>query len=287
MDPLYQKAIDGTLKSPAPGQKLTNVQIANDTDVSLFVRFVDTAGNLTQPVPLRPRSSGNLSEAYVGWYAVFTVASTGAFACVIQFQAGVLSYRIDRARLVAPNDVGRFPTPSPDILIPSDSVRILVGYGLAPNQNPMTREQYWKRNSDSYALAPGEKRTVGTTTASGMQTTTSTEQDVATALGMSASVGWGPISASVSASVNMSSRTMQQVVVTTETTRYETLELSNQDAAPKLFLRWQLMDVLTVFSKENESPLASIVSAVLPTLIGGPYQLSELGDRLLATGQPS
>lgn len=286
MNPLYQKAIDGTLKSPPPGPEMNNLKIANDTDVTLDIRLVDENGNLTPPLSVPAKGGTTLTKTYAGQYAVFTVSSTGAFVCVIEFKGAINSYKVDRTLLVRPNDVGKFPIPSEDILIPSDSVRILVGYGVAPNKNPMTREQYWKRGSDSYTLAPGETRTVGTTTTSGMQTTTTAEQEVATALGMSATAGWGPISASVSASVNVASRSMQQVVVSTETTRYETLELANSDNTPKLFLRWQLMDVLTVFGKEDLTrPLATIIQAVLPSLIGGPYQLSQLGDRLLSTDQ--
>jgi hypothetical protein len=287
MNPLYQSAIDGTLKSPKSTEKITQIQIYNDLDVPIFIRLVDEDGNLTPAYPISAHGGTNLREIFKGWYAVFTVCHTGAFACVIEF-TGATSYRINGSLLVDPNDVGRFPIPSKDILIPSDSARILVGCGLAPNGNPMTREQFWKRSPDSYTLAPGEKRTIGYTTTSGMQTTTSVEQEVATSLGLNASAGWGPISASVSASLSTTSRSMQQVAVSTETTRYETVELSNQDAAPKLFLRWQLMEVLTVFSKEPEiRPITAIVQAVLPTLIGGPYQLSPLGDQLVSADRPA
>src|SRR5262249_10362580 len=163
MDPLYQSAIDGTLKSPAPGPKMP-VKILNATDVAIYIRLVDQNGILSQPYAIQAGGGTNLNEAVVNWYAIFTVCSTGAFVCVIQFTAAVREYTIDRNLLVRPNDVGKFPAPSQDILIPSDSVRILVGYGVAPNGNPLTREQYWKRSADSYALAPNETRTVGFTT---------------------------------------------------------------------------------------------------------------------------
>jgi hypothetical protein len=293
MDPIYQSAIDGTLKSPPPGQKMANFRIANDTPVDMSIRVIDMNGDLSAPFHIHPGDNLPSSgiEAFSGSYAVFTVYGTGAFACVIRFDAAVLLYKIDRNLLVRPNDIGKFPTPSEHILIPSDSARILVGYGRAKNNYPMTREQYWKRCQDSYALAAGEKRTIGYTISSGMQQTTSEEKQVSESLGFSTSIGWGPISASVSASLSTNTRSMQQVTVSTETTRYETIELTNDSETPRLFLRWQLIDVVTVFNPGGTpnqfQPLASIVVATLPTLVGGPYQLSQLGDRLLPTGQSS
>ena len=288
MNPIYQSAIDGTLVSPKSDEKITNIKITNSLDIPVYIRIVDTEGNLTPPYPIHSNSGTTLTETYSGTYAVFTTAITGAFICVIQFKADIKNYDVDKTLLVKPNDVGAFPKPSGDILIPSDSARIMVGSGTLANKKIMTREQYWMRSPDSYTLAPNEKRTIGYTTTSGMQTTTSVEQEIASSLGLSASAGWGPISASVSASLSTSSRTMQQVAITTESTRYETVELSNPDNTPRLYLRWQLMEILSIFSVDTEiRPVASIIQAMLPTLIGGPYMLSPQGDQIISSGLSS
>jgi len=286
MDPIYQEAINGTLKSPGSSQKMTNISFLNALEAPIYLHIVNTDGILTPSDLLAPHEKVVLNECFANWYIVFTVAATGAFACVIQLQASQLNYVVTPALLVRPNDIGTFPRPTGTIMIPPDSPRILVGCGKASNGNPLTREQYWKRNPDSYTLAPNEKRTVGYTSTSGLQTTTSNEQEIATSLGMSASVGWGPISASVSASLSTSARSLQQVAVTSETTRYETVELSNTSTSPQMFLKWQLTDVLTVFNRELMSqPLAAIVQAAQPVLIGGPYLFNSLGEELLPLDQ--
>jgi hypothetical protein len=286
MDPIYQSAINGTLKSPASGQKMTNINFTNSLAVPIYIHIVNTEGVLKPSDLLAPQERIVLPECFANWYIVFTVAASGAFVCVIQLVATQLNYVVAPDLLVQPNDIGTFPRPSGTIIIPPDSPRILVGCGKAANGNPLTREQYWKRNSDSYALAPNERRTVGYTSTSGMQTTTSSEQEIATSLGMNASVGWGPISASVSASLSTSARSLQQVAVTTETTRYETIELANPSESPQMFLKWQLTDVLTVFNKELMSqPLAAIVQVAQPVLIAGPYLFNPLGEELLSRQQ--
>lgn len=287
MNPLYQAALNGTLKSPASAQKVP-IRCYNDLDVPVYIRIVDTEGNLTPPV-LIPAKTGNKSlESNLNWYMIFTSVASGAFIGVIQLDGSQVEYDVTTSLLVRPNDIGRFPVPSGDIMIPTDSPLVMVGCGTAPNGNPVTREQFWKRSSDSYMLAPNEKHTVGYSTTSGMQSTTSNEQTISTSLGMSSSFGWGPISASVSASLSTSSRSLQQVTVSSETTRYETVELSNTTDKPQMYLKWQLTDIITIFQPgTNILPVASIVQANEPILIGGPYIFSTYGERLLPRAEDS
>lgn len=281
MNLLYQAALNGTLKSPASNQQIP-IRCYNDLDIPVYIRIVDTEGGLTAPI-LIPAKTGNKSlSSYLNWYMIFTSVASGAFVGVLQLDGAHPEYDVTTSLLVRPNDIGRFPVPNDDILIPTDSPLVLVGCGTAPNGNPVTREQFWKRSSDSYMLAPNEKHTVGFSTTNGMQTTTSSEQTISTSLGMSSSFGWGPISASVSASLSTSSRHLQQVTVSSETTRYETVELSNTGDKPQMYLKWQLTDVITIFQPGTTiQPVASIVQANEPILIGGPYTFSTYGDRLL------
>ena len=108
-----------------------------------------------------------------------------------------------------------------------------------------------------------------------MQKTTSEQTTVAASLGISASAGWGPISASVSTSLSQTSSTFQQVTLTEERTSFVSDTLENKTDKPRMLLIWQLTDIVTVF-EGNGVPLSSIVSRNAPNVIGGPYDPNSL-----------
>lgn len=62
------------------------------------------------------------------------------------------------------------------------------------------------------------------------QETSSVQETVAKSLDMSVVVGWEPISASVSASLNATTTGFQQVVVTEQTTTHISPQLTDTDA---------------------------------------------------------
>ncbi|MFI7135992.1 hypothetical protein ACIBQ1_60835 [Nonomuraea sp. NPDC050153] len=175
--------------------------------------------------------------------------------------------------LTRPNCIGPYPKPTKTTLIPPDSPRILVACGTTDKNKVVVREQFWKRAAESHTLTPKQTHTIGFSVTSGLEETTSSQQSIAAQLGLSASAGWGPISASVSASLSMNSTTFQQVTITQQDTRYETIVLTNTTDRVQTLLKWQLTDVITIL--DNKVPTASIVLAQAPTLIAGPYG----GDR--------
>jgi hypothetical protein len=283
MTPNNRNALDGVLSS-GPPSILPEIKFRNQLDVPVRLYWLDgegrqlaagqglSQGMIGQLLDIQPKTEVSLPNALSGHYLSVT-ASSGALVCALDAPKTVVTvHTIDAAMLTSPNDIGPFPAPSPSMLIPVDSPSVLVGCGVVAGGNIVTREQYWHRTSESFALAPKQTHTIGFSSTRGMQETTSEQSTVATSLGLSASAGWGPISASVSASLSATSTSFQQVTVTEETTHYETIVLSNPSDKTQYFLKWQLMDVVTVFDKGNQrTPLASIVLAQAPVLVGGPY----------------
>jgi hypothetical protein len=133
----------------------------------------------------------------------------------------------------------------------------------------VTREQFWSLDADSYMLLPGEKRTVSLTESSGMEHTTSSQESVAESLGVSASGGWGPISASVSSSLSSTSSTSDQLTIKSQETRYVSVELNNKTDKDMMYLRWNLMDVITIYSCDGDdfSPSSAISSKISPAIL--------------------
>ena len=275
MNKIYQEALNGTLKSikGEPYKGNGEVIFTNNTEIPLLNNIIWYDGLHIKGIVLKPKEAAKWSPCYLGNAFLFSSAQTGAFAsAIVLTDINVVTYSIHCELLAEPNDIGVYPKPTSDSPIPTDSPRVLVSCGLLPNGNPITREQFWSREADSYMLAAGEKRVVSFTESSGMEQTTSDQTTVAASVGVSASAGWGPISASVSSSLSKTSTTFQQVTVKTQQTRYESVELENKTDASRLFLKWALTDVITVFDKSNSTTaLSSIIMRERPILIGGPY----------------
>ncbi|HEX8396556.1 MAG TPA: hypothetical protein VF644_03975 [Pyrinomonadaceae bacterium] len=171
------------------------------------------------------------------------------------------------------NDIGPIPQPTKDIIIPPNSPSVVVGQGKASNGNPITREQSWQRMPESYTIATGQTRTVGSSTTSGMTQTTSDQITVSSSISSSASAGWGPISASVSASLSQSSTSMHSLTVSEQNTNYEssTLTRSETETTALMILRWQICDTINILDASGTTPtyapIASIVSLLLPSVV--------------------
>lgn len=274
MNSIYQDALNGTLAGSV-GASLGNVTFTNNTEIPVQLDTISTAGTHISVGTILPGASATAGPLYVGGYNLITSLKTGAFMTVITMVANTTSYSITCGMLCNPNDIGAVPQPNVMVVIPPDSPRVLVACAKLANGNYLTREQYWSLQPDSYCLGPNEQKTVSLTSTSGKQHTSSSETSIATSLGVSASGGWGPISASLSASLSTNSSTFQQVTVTEQVTSYISDTLHNTTATSSLFLRWQLIDVITVLDAQG-NPIASIVSGQNPVLVMGPYNLMQL-----------
>jgi hypothetical protein len=218
----------------------------------------------TVPLGAKLRAKSMLSGAFVAEKDA-DATSTVAFAA---------------SDLTAPNAIGGFPEPdvAKGILIPVDSERILVGVGTwIENGNGkivVAREQCWRRCSDSYVLAPGEKRTMGITTMTGLEKSSSNESTLSAALNVGASAGWGFFSASVSASLSSSMSQSQSITISEEQTQFDTVELENIGKVKELWLRWRLVDILLLTPEGTNVVKATIESSQAPFLLSGPHTLS-------------
>lgn len=287
MNPLYVQALNGTLQSPADNNVSVAIAIGSKLFIPTTVHTVDTFGALTpvsgtvlpgSAVPTfqpgdNPSSPLTLStEIWSGQYLILTNQLSGAFVAVLTVpSAGQAVPPLDWTLLAEPNDIGPIPQPNAATLIPPDSPRVLVGCGLAPTGNYIVREQYWRRADDSYVLAPNETRTIGFTTTSGMQQISSSEETLQKSVSASVSGGWGPVSATVSASLSSNAVNYQQLTITSESTRFETVKLKNTTTEPQMYLKWQLMDVITVYSSANSAALSCVIIGQSPVIVAGPY----------------
>jgi Insecticidal Crystal Toxin, P42 len=266
------------------------ISLKNETEIPLVCAAAENAGVLRRIYSVEPNST---IPSLIWRYDSIILLSgfSGAFVGVLDVSelhnGDEIKIQCDILR--QPNKIGRPPEPTADMLIPGDSPRVMVGCGKTQT-NPahyMTREQYWKLQPESYCLAPHESKTVSQTVTSGMQDTTSQQETLAASLGVSASAGWGPISASVSASLSATSSSFQQITVSTETTAFEQVVLENESEKTQLYLRWQLIDTVNIFGAESllthseatlggaparhSNLLGTIVTAVKPLIVMGPY----------------
>lgn len=287
MNPIYQAALNGTLMSPTSGSSVSGVQVYNQLPCAIQVYFVNSSGYREYVGKINPFSNAPLSGTIVGDYYIFLLPQSGAFISAIEIASGVTSYYVSNASLVDPNDIGAIPQPTRTILVPPNSPSVLVSVGTVPPTPPtqapsasasvVTREQYWALQGDSYSIVPGESRTTSFTVTSGKQETSSDQATVSSSLGLSAGGGWGPVSASVSASLNVSASLFQQVTVNEQTSTYVSDVVTNNSQNPILALRWQMADVVTIYNSSG-SPLSAINSGSV--VIVQAYDLSQLGDAI-------
>ncbi|MEV0531964.1 hypothetical protein [Kitasatospora sp. NPDC050463] len=287
MTDTYQRAINGTLVSGDAGYDCI-LEIVNDTPVHLDLFWINDegdhvgynrAGKEWRPgypgVTVDPGGGSFLIACEVGTYWIAKVTYSGAFVSVIDTWDGPEVAVLSGLHLLDPNNIGGVPEPNSRVIIPPDGPGILVGAGVLPNRNTVTREQFWQRLPDSYSLAPHETRAVNFTISTGMQQSSSNTKTAADSVSTSARAGWGPFSASVSASLSKSSTSTQQVTVSTQQTSVVSTTYVNDGDSPVMFLNWQLTDVVTVFSPKGRS-LSSVVSAATPTVVWGPRGVDEL-----------
>lgn len=282
MNATYRKALSGELVSTLNDTSFT-VTIKNGLPIPVELSWISTSGAHELVGTLGPGGEREVLDCYGGYYFLFAATFTGSFVGVITIGSGTTQYTFNRQDLLNPGEIGHIPQPTKNALIPPDSPRVCVSCAEVPSGNVAIREQYWERQSDSYCLAAGEKKTVSMTTVSGKQQTSSDQETFAAAVGVSASGGWGPISASVSASLSKNSTTFQQVTVTEQSTAFISDTLENKEPHSVMYLRWQLNDIITVFSPPESArdtrppitsawvPKASIITGESPVIVEGPY----------------
>jgi hypothetical protein len=269
VQPLLEQYLGGLLKSK-DNNVLGPVTITNNLGVPVVAGVLMLDGSVYPAMELPPGKAAT-KTAPVNWYWLIW-ARDGSLASVYAgVAAGSLSLAIGPTDLSEPGDIGPVPVPTTDVVIPNDSPSILVGYGQAKDKDGkpthLTRSQFWKRSGDSITLAPGESVVTSYTSTTGIQETSSNTETVATSLNASASAGWGPVSASISAGLNTSSTSFQQYVATQIDSRFESRTYASDPNSTRIIFRWQLYDVVSVTAAADNRVLAQVTTAQLPDVV--------------------
>jgi hypothetical protein len=109
--------------------------------------------------------------------------------------------------------------------------------------------------------------TTAYTSTTGIQETSSDTKTVAESVSASLSGGWGPVSASLSASLNSSNTSFQQYVSTQTDSRFESRTYEPDPAGTRMIFRWQLYDVVTISSAADNKVLAQVTTAQHPDVV--------------------
>lgn len=269
---VFNEALTGTLWSTnSPTQLDSDLHITNKTEVPIRVTWIDYLGRLSVHKKCHPDATIKIKSksAYQGMYFMVTNALSGSLMFAFAPKKGG-KLDVTCKDITVPGRIGAYPVPNSSIPIPPNSPLVMVACAKLPNKRFVTREQFWLRQPDSFSLAASEERTVSITVSRGLQRTSSQTDTFATAIGTTTGAGWGPVSASISANLSYSATSFQQVTVSEETTVYEAKTLKNGQPHPVMFLIWQLIDVITVYSAD-EVPLATISLGEAPTLITEAY----------------
>lgn len=267
----YIKALNGTLCSTKTGSVWNELSLVNNLPIPLTISIVGYSGRHRAPHKIPANGETSANNWNDGHYAVVNSAYTGGLVTVVKPTANNETMTIKTTDLTLPNDIGPIPQATPAMWIPPNTPRTVVGVGTIPNQNNLViREQYWELQPSSLSLAANEIQTATYTVTSGKSTTSSTQESITTAVSASAGGGWGAVSASVSASLSASASATQQVTVSEQDSSYHSKKFENGDKAA-MYLMWQLMDVVTIIEADNGDPKGSIVTAVQPTIVQGPY----------------
>lgn len=180
--------------------------------------------------------------------------------------------------LLQPNSIGlpkdlRPASGQSDYLIPPVSCVVGLGtIGGGTTMKTILHQQGWETANTSLTLpSRGTKKMVYTHT-SGRTEETSDTKTLESALGISASVGWGGIGATISGSLNQSSSTTNTITTSESDSSTVSTEITNDGDHPRSYTYWQLVDRISVIATESipltvNPALATICSIQLPPLI--------------------
>ncbi|MFP8960640.1 hypothetical protein ACLIYP_08750 [Streptomyces nanhaiensis] len=301
MNSVYRKALTGKLPSPPDAAALLpgDVTIRNRLPIPVTVYTVvdgrwGFAADLRTPAPDRPglavqSNAETCVRPIRDSYLLFENSLSGGFAAVVLVTSETREVNVTGWLLLEPCNVGPIPVPNIDegVIIPDDSPPVVVGCGSLPKfadvtepPNVVVREQFWQSLPESYTIAPGETKGYSFEVVSGLQSTTTEQKTLEESVGVSVGAGWGPVSASISTSLNASSTTFQQVSISEETRSYvsEKRELPQSPADhkyPMMVMYWQLVDRVTVYDSRKvaqpdlfqQSAVGSIFASTQPTVV--------------------
>jgi hypothetical protein len=190
-------------------------------------------------------------------YTLATGAIVAAFVIKAPPAAGQAPlHNILTSDIVWPNSI---PVPAEvpaSGTVPLGTPRFLVGIGQAPgmslDQPPkavlldVLHEQCWRPSTTSFSLATGEHRTIILTQETGVSDTSTDETTLSAALGLAVSGGWGPVSASLSASFSVSQTTSHSRTITARNVSTTEVKVKNDTPHAQTVVYWELVDIYTL-----------------------------------------
>lgn len=273
MNTLYVKALYGNLKSEQVDATPLKIAVKNELKVGVTVFRLDANGDrdtlffVPQIIDAGESRVMNpdYNRIYAGQHFIVLDTVMGGFITAFTAEANMPPVVVSNLVLTKPNDIGPFPQPDfPNVQVPPNGPRVIIAIGSAtPNGSIPVRSQYWQRSADSMSLLPRMTRRVEHTVRSGKTETSSQETTMAASVGASASAGWGPISASINASLSMSSMTANSFTISQRGsyTVSDTYENEDPDHAEMIFV-WQLVDEVSVFGAVSYSPYQKVLSSL-------------------------
>ena len=243
------------------------VTVSNLLSLAVDAFAVSTVDGVTLVRFLETVEPGGGAKVLVSESTVrLTVHTSGAI--IVEDAASKATLTAAPWTLTAPNTVPAPPTATAEQPLPTDTAPWLVGIGRFPTPNDsavvvtFTREQFWRKTSDSFSLPPGARLEKLLRQSSGV-TSSSSKSDVATdEIGFDISAGWGPVSASASASMSETSQRTDTVSVREESTSTVVQSFANSSTKPVVVNFWQLIDRISV--RKNDKVVVSVDNGNLP-----------------------
>lgn len=196
------------------------------------------------------------------------LAADGAIVCDVPLPITTQKLVIESTKLTGPNRVPPPVGPSASLLIPPDSVPWVVGVGLYGSDpaKPIVflREQFWRKGPESFSLPPQSSLQKILRQTSGRTATSSTTAEVTKELSLQATAGWGPFSATVSASLSTTSQRTDTLTVREESTASIEQAFSNDTDNSVLVCLWQLVERIRVVKSGKLA--AAIDNGLLPLI---------------------
>ena len=224
-----------------------------------------------------------IDKAKDGETIIIQSRTTGAFVTAFVCDSKSKDVVIGPESMTVPGQIGPIPKPSTAAPVPSDGLNVVVGSGSVTMgvesgktiNNTVIRSQYWQRMPDSFSLFPQQKEEISITTSTGMQNESSTSEQIAESINAHAGVGWGPVSAGLSASLSTHSSSLQQITVKEQTQTFRSKIYENTDDNKQMYFVWQLTEEVIVIGSNGEVA-SSLVSVQAPAVIDGPYNPDSL-----------
>jgi hypothetical protein len=195
---------------------------------------------------------------------------------------GTLTVTLDKRLMKQPNAIGEPPVPTASAPVPRDSPKLVVGFGYLPVAgNYVVHQQYWRKGSQSYCLAPGEKKTVMYSSRSGMTTRSASVEEISASMAASVSGGYGGITAGLSVALSGTDRVESQQTVSEENSIEIMDVIENRDLKnPMAIFSWELVDLYMICN--GRKCLYSFESTQSPTIL----RRFTLGDQPVVQSVP-